>query len=723
MKVGDLFTACYSTILATAVFADARVKEERRKEWDRVIAEAKAGNSIDETAIPKGTSGQQKAVKLNLRLEYYRASDNLGSWNSTSWEAPTHRYESAKASLERLDNELRGLADTPENLVMAEETPTSSSGQSEEWYDEDDIQALPSVYFAPREPLTSEHTDMFAQMVRNLVDQFLSRMDVFSIAGAGTTSASTDIDIQKMEMAQRIKKLKTTFIEMPAYSKDGISSEQRTALHKSIVTACTSTTPDRSNIELLVAKICYNLLVSTTPPSIGTYNILIREFTRLQQYDLAQDVVDSFYQSKLKPNDRTIKLILDHFIAGHDPIGFQKTIDRMSVAKDNMNIRTRTVYQLSSPDVLQWAMTNRTRRLNDFWLAQKVDRSPAIFEALIRGSFERKGVRPTIRCIKASLREGQMVPSRAFYNAVEACLSRFDYKAARNLLRVILSTWEHAHTLLEDLGPDFRYAFHKLLYLCNIDSAPDSNPILPPFISLHTLRDFIRWLRIKSLEDSINRYEVFVSSLRTTLKRIQPQPHELRKPDAQPTPAISYGKVGNQAIWEGLDRLEKFGSLELSRKAKTISHNAKFRSSRLQFLQREIDDMEISTASISREFQDYRARQSRSSQIRAIEAELAIRVRPLAIAGFEVVPLFLDRLSTKSWDKFITTVRNVHSAGLSFNDPLKYLLRLISREERMTSLWKVETHNPKPSIRKIRPAIPSPFRPQHQLPSPFADLC
>lgn len=769
VKVGDLFTACYSTILATAVFADARVKEDRRKEWDRVIAEAKAGNY--ETATPKSTQGQQKAERLNFRIVKYLGSDNLGSWSSTSWKPPMHRYESRSASLARLDNELRWLADTsPENLPVTEETPPSSPGQNEEWYDQDDIEALPSEYFTPREPLKSEYKDKVAEMVRNLVDQLLLRTNVFSIARAGPTSASSDVDIQKIQIAQRIKELQATFIQMPAYSEGEISQEQRTALHKSLSVACTSTNPDRSNVELLVAKICYNLLISTTPPNIGTYNILIREFTRLRQHELAQDVIDSFHQSKMKPNNRTIQLMLDHFIAWHSPIGFQQTIDRMSVAKGDMSIKRRRVYKLTSDD-LQWATTNRVR-FNGIWVSQKVDRSPDIFEALIRGSFELKGVRPAIRVIKASLREGQMLRARTFYNAVEACLSRLDSKAARNLLGVILSTWKRASILLADLGPDFRYAFHRLLVLCNIDWAPDSKPNLPPFLSPHTLRDFIRWLRIETLEDSISRHKAFVSSLRTTVERIQPQFHEtfervqpqfheILKAGAHPTFVSSCSKVWSDnefgtnqarqaevrdpAIWEALDRLEMFEEFERiqeARRNRRIVTNQFIRL--LQFWQTEIDNMATFIAGVSQEVEAYRIRQSPSSQIRAIEAieaELAIQVHSLALAGYNVVPLFLDQLSNENWNKFITSVRKVHSMRLSFNDPLKYVLRLISgdnarteegqqhclsshRLEENTKSTKdgVETHEPKPSTHMERPAEWHPFPPlQHQHPL-FADL-
>jgi hypothetical protein len=735
------------------VYADARVKEDRRKEWDRVIAEAKAGNPIDETAIPKSTNGQRKADKLNFKLEYYRARDDLGSWNNTSWRAPSPLtgYIPPGASLRRLDDELKSLVESPhENLIVPGEPSPFSPGQSEGWYDEDDFEALPSEHFTPREPLKGEYKDKLAELVRSLVDQLLLTMDIFSIGRAGTTSINTNLDVQTIEMAQRIEKLQTAFILMPAYSWDEISQEQRTALHKSLVTACANTTPDRSNIELLVAKICYNLLISTTPPSIGTYNILIRAFSRLQLHDLAQSVVDSFYQSKMKPNERTIKLILDHYVAKKDPLGFQNTINRMSAAHGNMLIKSRTVYQLSSPDNLQWATMNRVRRRGS-WLSQKVDRSPAIFESLIRGSFELKALRPTIRFINAALREGQMVHPRSIYNAVEACVTQLDYKSARILLRVILSAWENSSTSVIDLSPDCRYAFHKLLSLCNIDPALDSNPVLPPFVSLHTLRDLMRWLRMESIENSLNRCENFVLSLEMTLEKLHPQLHDIYKPSEPPTSSSPFSKevslsgerlVRDQDIRRAFDLLQGFSRREQIRKVNRERHNAEFRSIRLQSLQTEFDELATSTANVAREIEVYCIRQTRWSKIRAIEAELAAQVDSFALEGYDVVPLFFDQLSIKSWDKFITKVRNVQLAGLSFYDPLDYVLRLISRDRLggVTTLQGQQSYvsernldedvtkaekaigTPKPELDTFGEGAVerSPFR--HQLPSPFAAL-
>src|SRR5450432_2622353 len=45
LKASDVFTLCYSAMFATAAVVDAKRKDERRKQWDRAIEEAKAGSS------------------------------------------------------------------------------------------------------------------------------------------------------------------------------------------------------------------------------------------------------------------------------------------------------------------------------------------------------------------------------------------------------------------------------------------------------------------------------------------------------------------------------------------------------------------------------------------------------------------------------------------------------------------------------------------------------
>jgi len=700
LKLGDLFTACYSTIIATAVFADARVKEDRRKEWDRIIAEAKAGMPVDETAAPKITHGQQKAEKLGLDLIYYPRAVRRAPWTASNHRPPNPKsgYLPQVVSLGCLDNQLKSFARSTEECdTVADASPTSSAGQHEDWFDVDDFEARPSPNFSPREPFNKAHLNKMGEMVRNLIDRLLLKADIFSSTETASIS-NTSLEAQKIDIAQRIGKMRTSFTRLPAYSWESNSSirqEQRTALHKSILTLCAktipdpNTKPDRSSVELLVAKICYNLLISTTPPNIGTYNILIRELTRLEQHDLAQSVVDSFlHDCVMKPNERTIKLILDHYHAKKDSAGFQDTINRMRSYGGHMHVESKPVYALASPAVRRWAVSNRIGQ-HGAWLFQKVDRTPAIFESLFRGSFDLKGLRATIRFIRAALREGQTVPVRVIYRVVEACVAQMDYKAARRLLKVLVLAWKTDSISIINLSPDFRRAFHQLLALCNIYPASDSHPVLSPSISHYVVHDMLRWIRIQSIEDSINRVQYVISSLAITLDIPFPR---ASGPGERPVP---YSRPGKSGVPTAVKILRDASGREKRREARK-RRAEKASSFRLKMLKTEINDIFIRTANIARDIQSFHVRQSRLrarwQTIRDIEAAIKVQTNLVIIREYELLSFLSTGLPVWHWNKLISRFQEAHGEGLLVHRPLRFILRLFRQvEESLPLLERSET--------------------------------
>jgi hypothetical protein len=652
---------------------------------------------VDETAIPKSTYGEQKAEKLGLDVEYYPAAVRRGAWNESNLKPPNPKsgYVPQGPLLRYWDNQLKTrVSSTDEYATVPDTSSTSLPGRHEDWYDVDDFEALSSQDFSPREPFNWKHLDRMGEMVRDLVDQLLLKTDLPSVRKPTSTSTSTsNLEAQTVEIAQRLEKLRSSFIRLPAYSWESDSSilqEQRTALHKSLVTLCAKASPDpnrkpdRSQIELLVAKICYNLLISTNPPNIGTYNILIRELTGLKQHDLAQSVVNSFlHDCRMRPNERTIKLILDHYHSKNDPSGFQDVIDRMRASGGHMWVEAKTVYQLCSPAVRLWAISNRIGQ-NGVWLCQKVDRTPVIFDSLFRGSFDLKGLKATIRFIRAALREGQAVPTQVFCRVVQACLAHTDYKAARRLLKVILSAWQSGSTSIIELSPDFRHAFHQLLALCNINPASDSYPILPPFISHDAVQDMLCWFRIQSIEDSINRVQRLISSLGVSLDIPLLRTSGLGELPVRSSPLRVKGIRKALEILKNNKRNVYFRINGRSERA------AKESSIRLEALQVELNDISISTANITRDVESFGVRQSlrkaRWQKIRDIEAEITSQANLIILQEYEVISLLTTGLSVWYYETLTSRFQKMHAEGRLVARPLKYAMRLSKQAERLRLL-------------------------------------
>jgi hypothetical protein len=524
LRFSDVFTACYSTILATAAFADAKVKEDRRKEWDRVIAEAKAEIPKNEPEFVEGAQSQSVLDSLRVRLPPVSKSSEVvhesiykthkRRWVEPGSAVPPRIQETSwENRLKELDMQLKEVSLSPEPLAEQELVGPRSSDLDldNEWEETLDVE-LP-----PREPKNKLHLDKMEEMVARLVDRLLLQTNIHSVR---STSAPTK-DVIQWEMngiAQRIESLRKGFTRLPTYSWDDVESvqEQRHALHRSLTTLCSKATASKSSIDLTIVKICYNLLISTAPPSIATYNLLLKELNRLRKPKLAQIVVDSFLdESEFKLNKVTGRLILDHYRIKKDLRGFQTTAKKMGGHLESMRIKKRHVSDLSYPGTLEWALTKKVIR-RDAHLYQKMPRGIEIFDSLIRGSLEMMGVRCAIRYVRAALREGYEVKPKLLCSVIRACLIQLDFQAGISLVRAILSRTEQT-----DLSPTFnsevRHYIHELLNFCGLSSSSNLHQDLPFRVSGDALQKLLRHMQIESITDSVEQLGNRISTLKNML--------------------------------------------------------------------------------------------------------------------------------------------------------------------------------------------------------------
>lgn len=489
---GDLFTACYSTLLASAAIADAEVKRERRKEWDRVIEEAKSERLIAE-------AGERE---LELELEQTTYSKISARSNSTYDDSPnsmlrrptrvsnrTHGPATdspLQGRLKQLDLRITQSLESTETATA--ETPLTIDGTTvdddsgevvEEWANESSI---PGIGF--REPRSSLHLSHCEDSTSRLVAELLGKIGISTKqVSSRTTNRLSD---ETKAILEAIEGLHSSFSKFPNFSwrSQNVVRVTRSALHTSIYKICQMRIAGKRDVDSIIAKICYNLLISTVPPSIITYNIMIGELSRLKLHDITEVIIQSYLcDTRFAPTMETIQLMLDHYCAKGDRAGFDDMLDRLRCTLPagkpapgglpgkplwNMRMGMRSIKQLYLPDIQEWAMQEKVIHRNGF-LVRKAPRNSGIFESIIRGCLKMKSVRKATRYLKAAYREGQYIHSKWIYAIAVDCVKSLDHETGRLLLNTILSSWiDNQGNPLIDFSRNVRYAVYQLLGLCGV---------------------------------------------------------------------------------------------------------------------------------------------------------------------------------------------------------------------------------------------------------------
>jgi hypothetical protein len=675
-KAGDLFTACYSTILATAAVADSKVKEDRRNEWDRLIAEVKSlpietpkGHdripAADKSKSDRGSSSETRKLTRPV-------------WDGSATAAPANdawtTHFKALDSHNPLTSPLRNTAERSQADQYAVE---------EEWIDVED----PEGPLLAREPKNHLQIDKVEESVAKLVDRLLLHLKANSTIQSSFLSASVraDLSAQMKEMTMRIDALQYGDARLPSYSYlDPVSIRSEQAeLHESIMVLLKKGASDHSRIDIILAKICYNLLVSASPPSITTYNLLIDHFTRLERYDLGQIVVDSFLlETRYRPNSATICLLLNHFSAKGDSVGFRRIIKRMRGVDGDLRIKRRALSVLFVPEVQNWAMGNKVIHRNGH-LTQKVPRNSEIFDSLIQGCLKLADVRSAVRYFRAALHEGCRVKSKVLYQIATACLEKLDYNAGRSLLSAILLQWESGSFLGHGLEycSTSRYAIYQILGLCRVSI--DSTQNLPVKASRNALQSMLHYMNIESIADSVHRFSERVSLVESLLNMTTTPEDLTREIKANDRVARLLGsKIHPDDTYQPVDlavRILHQASLEEKHRKKKMKQN--------------------------------RTR-ARMKALQGLDNILLTQLKGVDSIQQDLLPISYNSLSPESKLKYDSSIRK--SKDMPLSDIVAILLSL-HREGNEENLAISELPDEKP----ISQSAPSPERKREYMPRPL----
>lgn len=137
--------------------------------------------------------------------------------------------------------------------------------------------------------------------------------------GGAAVESEAEIDLLTRAIDTSITKIQIN--PQPGYhSLPFYSHKKSTALDASLINLLQRREPE------LINKVCYNLLISDAAPSLATFNILLRRFTKLRMTGLAHVIMIKLFAINFEPNAYTYTAILQYLTVTHNYDAFGKAV-------------------------------------------------------------------------------------------------------------------------------------------------------------------------------------------------------------------------------------------------------------------------------------------------------------------------------------------------------------------------------------------------------------
>ena len=204
----------------------------------------------------------------------------------------------------------------------------------------------------------------------------------------------------------------------------------------------------------MLSEICYDLLMSPTPPTIKTYNILLLRFCQLRHESLVQVLWESMCKSHVRPNETTYSTLLRFFTATNNEIEFRKLVRRMKGYDRGVALMKQDV-------VINPISAQRVRRLryeshHSDLVFEKARMNQEVYESLIIGALKFMGEQSAMHYYKNMISEGWETTSEMLNAILEDCCNIVDWEGA-------CSVWQQIFTIV---GKASEQAYEWMLRLC-----------------------------------------------------------------------------------------------------------------------------------------------------------------------------------------------------------------------------------------------------------------
>ena len=494
IRVGDIFTVSLSSLAAGLAVADSRKKDDRRKQWDRAIGEARA--TVEATEVQQ--QSRLAALSDDAKVEaigYARAAGYDVTTKRTikeveAWGTPKSEEQDLRVPVpdDRNDTwldvfdwareqhklrEASGFQDwkgPPLSLLQSLSRAQLVELLSNErllrrFYGGPDCNSL--VDEQTRYPLSMKKTRTLEWSVAKMVLKLLTYCSKNSLEPRENSDPPTnsllgefskDGETIQSKLDHTRERLRALHAErrsdpyyehfeppqVPNYDDTAIEEilyEQTREMNESLQRLL-DLMKEETSLSDLMSKICYNLLTAQTPPNTHTYNMLLVRFCVLEKEGLVRAVLTSMRESHVRPNEITHATLLRHFTATGNRIGFIEYWRRMEGTHGGL--------ALANPDqYIHPVVKERYLIFGRHYhkAAEKGRMNGQVYESLIVGTLQFFGGQTAMHYYRNMINEGWS-PSLGIWLAIlQDCCHRVDWTVGTAVLEQLAKTAESINTL------------------------------------------------------------------------------------------------------------------------------------------------------------------------------------------------------------------------------------------------------------------------------------
>ncbi|KAG9752425.1 hypothetical protein KCU73_g6109, partial [Aureobasidium melanogenum] len=502
-------TFVYSGIFAAAATTDAGFKQKRREQWDRAIADIK--HDLDQPALDKTTVTQELAQAQKEKEEHIQTEQEKEE--AVPWKLLFDDLREAILDDPHEEAQLDGPiwpANTGADLYRPFVAP--SSIYAKPFHRE---RALATRWTTKKIRTTELAVDKLILRMLLHLDDLGFRNDILTVVptscsdffGASTSHLKALLlytNNQHMEATTfpdpfaQVNDLPRQHKYGVTYRQDALGEFHLTAQHLNSALGQLFEKKKSGQLayEELVAKIAYNLYISSAPPDLDCWNTILCGFMDCGDIFLVNPTLNAIRNANVRHNEITIRATLKYYIMVNSPDRFVTFVDRVRGLGNGLML-AKPIVTINDSGRPRLVLKDNGK------IVQKPYHTPGVFETIVQGVLHFAGFDVALRICKDMRREGWGLSIRGLTPLLDDRARNADYKVGCQIWDLIkmLQAESKAKGNQERLFARTYSAMLRLCSACN-DMARFDEILCEARAAKYEHKDLLKMFRQEMLEGS-----------------------------------------------------------------------------------------------------------------------------------------------------------------------------------------------------------------------------